>query len=121
MSNRAVDATWVGSATPIDHEHLGRYTMGNLPLEIEVLQLFAGQAPSTLADLAASSTAKDWLMAAHTLKGSARAVGAWAVASAAEDAERAGADCPHRAELLERLEALVNEAGRYIGELAVAA
>ena len=29
------------ASTPIDHVHLRRYTMGNRPLELEVLQLFA--------------------------------------------------------------------------------
>src|SRR5262245_48209535 len=107
MSASTTDATRATDATPIDHVHLGRYTMGNRPLEIEVLQLFAGQAPCTLADLTAAGTRNDWQIAAHTLKGSARAVGAWAIASAAEAAERAGPDTALRAKLLDRLEVAV--------------
>jgi HPt (histidine-containing phosphotransfer) domain-containing protein len=75
------------SAAPIDHAHLSRYTLGNYDLEVEVLGLFAGQAPQTLAWLTSSGTPKSWRDAAHTLKGSARAVGAWQVAIAAEQAE----------------------------------
>lgn len=75
-------------ADPIDRVHLARYTLGNLALEIEVLGLFAEQAPRTLAALRSARTDKAWRDAAHTLKGSARAVGAWHVAAAAESAER---------------------------------
>ena len=73
---------------PIDRVHLARYTLGNLALEIEVLGLFADQAPATLRTLAAARTDKAWRDAAHTLKGSARAVGAFRVAASAEAAER---------------------------------
>jgi HPt (histidine-containing phosphotransfer) domain-containing protein len=110
-----------GAVTPIDHVHLARYTMGNRPLEIEVLQLFAGQAPETMASLVAASDAKAWHIAAHTLKGSARAVGAWAVATAAEEAEKAGHDHVQRAQMLARIEALLAEVREYIDGLAVAA
>ena len=103
---------------PIDHVHLARYTMGNRALEIEVLQLFAGQAPSTLADLVGADSAKAWHMAAHTLKGSARAVGAARVACAAELAESAGLADPDRAITLARLEAALDEACTYIAKLA---
>lgn len=109
------------ASTPIDHAHLRRYTMGNRALEIEVLQLFAGQAPETMASLVAADDAKAWHIAAHTLKGSARAVGAFAVATAAEEAEKAGHDHPCRAEMLARIEALLAEARGYIDGLAVAA
>ncbi len=107
--------------TPIDHAHLARYTLGNRPLELEVLQLFAGQAPSTLASLAAATTPKDWHIWAHTLKGSARAVGAWAVATAAEEAERAGPENASRQELLARIEVLLEDTRRYIARLPIAA
>ena len=115
-----ISARRMDVAQPIDHVHLARYTMGNRPLELEVLQLFAGQAPDTLADLAAATTAKAWHISAHTLKGSARAVGAWALASAAEEAERAGPDDARRPELMIRLAALIEEARRYIEGLQTA-
>ena len=72
---------------PIDRAHLAKYTLGSIELELEVLGLFAGQAPDTLASLRTAKNAKEWRDAAHTLKGSARAVGAWRVADRAVEAE----------------------------------
>jgi HPt (histidine-containing phosphotransfer) domain-containing protein len=72
---------------PIDIEHLGRMTLGDAVLEHEVLAMFSAQAVgliATLATLPANSTAL-----AHTLKGSARAIGAFQVAEAAADLETA--------------------------------
>jgi HPt (histidine-containing phosphotransfer) domain-containing protein len=106
---------------PIDHAHLARYTMGNRALELEVLQLFAGQAPETLASLAAAADAKGWHVAAHTLKGSARAVGAFALAHAAELAEKAGPHDAGREAMLSGLSNLLDEAIAYIAGLPVAA
>ncbi len=114
MHGLSAGAVVAEAACPIDHAHLGRYTMGSRPLEIEVLQLFAGQAPSTFADLVAAADAKSWHIAAHTLKGSARAVGAFEVGRAAEQAERAGHDRPERAALLVRIKALLDETQSYI-------
>ncbi|MBC7832178.1 MAG: Hpt domain-containing protein, partial [Hyphomicrobium sp.] len=58
--------------------------------------------------------------AAHTLKGSSRAVGAWPLAVLAEDAERltTNADSGMRAAVLRRLEAAADEARAYIAALA---
>ena len=106
---------------PIDHAHLSRYTLGNRPLEVEVLQLFAGQVPETFSSLTVANCAKSWHVAAHTLKGSARAVGAWAVAHIAEEAERAGHAASHRTDILLRLEAALNEVRNYVSRLAVPA
>lgn len=75
------------AATPIDWSHLSRFTLGDRNLEREVLGLFAKEAPRYLARMQAAASRKDWIDAAHTLKGSARAVGAWAVADCAEAAE----------------------------------
>lgn len=109
------------AATPIDHAHLGRYTMGNRALELEVLDLFAGQAPSTLAELAGAETAKAWYVAAHTLKGSARAVGAFALATAAEEAEKAPHDDPRRKDFIAKIEQILSETCHYISALPRAA
>lgn len=73
---------------PIDRTHLARYTLGDAALEREILELFLSHLPNTIRDLGLADTDKDWRMAAHALKGSARAVGAWRLASAAEAAER---------------------------------
>ena len=117
----AIEVKARGSTGPIDHAHLARYTLGNRGLELEVLQLFTGQAPSTLASLAAAGTPKDWHIYAHTLKGSARAVGAWALATAAEEAEKAGPADARRGEMLVRLEVLLDEVCRYVEGLPAAA
>ncbi len=73
---------------PIDFDYLGRFTFGNRELEREVLYLFAQNAPIYLRNLCGAVSSKAWHDAAHTLKGSARAVGAWRVARAAESAEK---------------------------------
>ncbi|OYW54126.1 MAG: hypothetical protein B7Y80_13600 [Hyphomicrobium sp. 32-62-53] len=105
----------------IDHVHLRRYTMGDLQLEREVLDLFASELPRTLASLQSASTINDWKMAAHTLKGSARTVGAWRVAAAAVDAERisnAIEDPSGKQAVLVSCERAVREAVGYISALA---
>ncbi len=66
---------------PIDIEHLQRMTLGDAGLEREVLAMFSAQAVSLAGALA--SLPADAGALAHTLKGSARAIGAFGVAEAA--------------------------------------
>jgi HPt (histidine-containing phosphotransfer) domain-containing protein len=66
---------------PIDIAHLRRMTLGDAALEREVLTMFAAQAARLAGALAAMPA--DAPALAHTLKGSARAIGAFAVADAA--------------------------------------
>jgi len=78
---------------PIDLEHLRRMTLGDAGLEREVLAMFAAQTVRLLGALA--TLPPDAGALAHTLKGSARAIGAFAVADAAirlEGAMRIGDD-----------------------------
>lgn len=102
------------TAMPIDRAHLSRMTLADASLEREVLELFRRQSAmlvARIADLAPEAAAA----AAHTLKGSARGVGAWRVASAAEAVEAAGG-----AEALRRLgelRAAVEEARTAITDL----
>src|SRR6185437_7814011 len=70
---------------PIDIDHLRRMTLGDAALEREVLTMFSAQA-SHLADALAAMPV-DAPALAHTLKGSARAIGAFAVADAAAHLE----------------------------------
>jgi HPt (histidine-containing phosphotransfer) domain-containing protein len=70
---------------PIDIEHLARMTLGDASLEHEVLAMFSAQAVSLIGALTALPADAGAL--AHTLKGSARAIGAFAVADAAESLE----------------------------------
>jgi len=76
-----------GIAEPIDRGYLARVTLGNRGLEREVLELFAGQMPVYVEQLRAADSQKDWRFAAHTIKGSALAVGAHRVAQCAHMAE----------------------------------
>jgi HPt (histidine-containing phosphotransfer) domain-containing protein len=72
---------------PIDLEHLRRMTLGEDHIEREVLAMFSGQATELNAALA--RLPPDAAALAHKLKGSARSIGAFHVASAAEDLETA--------------------------------
>jgi len=74
----------------IDEDHLGRMTLGDRSLEREVLEIFARQTTLMMERMAGASPAIA-AAAAHTLKGSARGIGAWRVASAAEQLEQAAA------------------------------
>jgi HPt (histidine-containing phosphotransfer) domain-containing protein len=74
---------------PLDRGHLARQTLGDSDLEREVLSLFRRQSSIILARLIEAREAEERRAAAHTLKGSARALGAWRVAAAAEAVEAA--------------------------------
>lgn len=76
------------TSAPIDLTHLRRYTCGDEGLEREILSLFVVNSPQSLAALRAANSQAQWIAAAHSLKGSARAVGATAVADLAAAAER---------------------------------
>jgi HPt (histidine-containing phosphotransfer) domain-containing protein len=78
---------------PLDLSHLNRMTLGDASLEHEVLAMFAAQSVGLIGALAALPADAGAL--AHTLKGSARAIGAFGVADAAESLEaliRSGGD-----------------------------
>jgi HPt (histidine-containing phosphotransfer) domain-containing protein len=72
---------------PIDFEHLNRMTLGDAGLEQEVLAMFVAQSTTLVSTLAAMPA--DASALAHTLKGSARAIGAFSVADAAARLEAA--------------------------------
>src|SRR3990172_9624133 len=74
------------SSRPVDLVHLSRYTLGARALEAEVLELFCTQATIYLERLRQAGSDKDWKDAAHSLKGSAAAIGAWRAAEAAQPA-----------------------------------
>jgi HPt (histidine-containing phosphotransfer) domain-containing protein len=107
------------SSRPVDLVHLSRYTLGDRALEGEVLELFCAQSPIYLERLRAAASDKDWKDAAHSLKGSASAIGAWRTAAAAERAEALCGDAltQGRTLRLRELEASLREAELYIGAL----
>jgi len=101
---------------PIDLVHLSRQTLGDRDLEVELLSLFEKQAAQVISRLMLSSGngERRWKHdLAHTLKGSARAVGAVRVAAAAQAYEEALYSAAGDAEIervLAELERCVDEA-----------
>ena len=104
---------------PVDLVHLSRYTLGNRSLEREVLSLFLTQSRLYVGRLRGANGVKAWCDAAHTIKGSARSIGAWQLARCAEMAE-AMSDADRKsgsAAILEELDRLVGETNSYIESL----
>ncbi|HEY8194314.1 MAG TPA: Hpt domain-containing protein [Hyphomicrobium sp.] len=101
---------------PVDIQHLRRYTFGDQALEKEILSLFLAQLPETMASLRAATTERDWKIAAHTLKGSSRAIGASRMARLAQDAEglSCAGDREACCEAISRLEEAASEARTFI-------
>ena len=112
QTSRTGEAT--STRAPVDLVHLRRFTLGNRALELEVLQLFSIQAPSIVGRLQHAVTAKDWRDAAHTLKGSAGAIGAHDVASAAAEAELLVADAASWPLGLAKVQLALDEACAFI-------
>jgi HPt (histidine-containing phosphotransfer) domain-containing protein len=71
----------------VDWTHLSRQTAGDTELAKELLTLFVGQARDIARRLAGAGDDKSRRDLAHTLKGSALAIGAFDVARAAETCE----------------------------------
>jgi HPt (histidine-containing phosphotransfer) domain-containing protein len=76
MTEKAIDFAYLSSQTAGDHE-----------LERELLTLFAQQCVVHLRAIHGSVDRQARTDAAHTLKGAARAIGAWQVAEAADRIE----------------------------------
>jgi HPt (histidine-containing phosphotransfer) domain-containing protein len=103
---------------PIDLVHLARMTLGDRGLEREVLQLFDRQAGMLVVRMQHAARGSIGA-AAHTLKGSARGIGAWRVARAAEAVELAAGSAGER-ELeaaIARLDAAAAETRALIADL----
>jgi HPt (histidine-containing phosphotransfer) domain-containing protein len=105
------------SVETIDIEHLARMTLGERSLEAEVLMLFDRQAALLLARMRDSAPTA-MAAFAHTLKGSARGIGAWRVAAAADAVEMLAirADAGGVAGAVTRLSAAVAEAKAAIAD-----
>ena len=116
MARTAVrHAATASSATPpIDLTHLAAQTFGNRALEQEVLSLFLKQSASLMQRL--ENAAHDAQIATiHTIKGSARSIGAGQVAFVAEgiEAELNAGNSPS----FVALAAAVDHANAYIRKL----
>jgi len=101
-------ATMTTAGRPIDLDHLNRYTGGDAALNEQILRLFEDQCASTLDKLDTlakenGAGSKAWHELAHTLKGAARGVGAFALADVAAEAEKVPADKDAVLDVLHRL------------------
>src|SRR5271169_3811123 len=119
--SKVASAAIAAMRPPIDMEHLAHMTLGERGLEIEVLRLFDLQAELLLARMREVGP-QGVATLAHTLSGSAKGIGAWRVAAAAEAAECAVKQSAPLDPALAGLAASVDEARRAIaGLLGVAA
>jgi len=98
----------VPGEAPIDVEHLARMTLGDGALRREVLAMFLKQTSDLFRRLAQEPGERAAL--AHTLKGSARAIGAFRVAACAEALERTLRRAGEAPQAVAELEAAVAEA-----------
>ncbi len=103
------------AAAAIDRAHLAQMTFGDPSLERELLELFDRQAGLLITRMRQSDPAAVAALA-HTLKGSARGIGAGEVARAAEAAELSAASggC---ASAIDRLAAAIEDARALIAEM----
>jgi HPt (histidine-containing phosphotransfer) domain-containing protein len=103
--------------TVIDLDHLAHMTLGEADLEAEVLSLFDRQAVILLTRMRDAPPAAVAAFA-HTLKGSARGIGAWRVAEAAGAVEMDAIrqDAGGAAHAVARLAAAVDEAKAVIAD-----
>jgi HPt (histidine-containing phosphotransfer) domain-containing protein len=84
-----------------DINHLRRYTQGHAAFEAELLNLFKAQLPSLMEQIRTGTGGDSWKLALHTLKGSARAIGAVSIGDLALNLEEAGPAAS--AEMVQRL------------------
>lgn len=96
----------------IDAEHLDRITFRDLAFRNEVLTLFVREARVLEQRLASAATAEDWRVAAHTLKGMSRGVGATRLAAISEQCEQ----LPSTASRKDALSQLSHHIAEAIGE-----
>ena len=100
-------------ARPVDLVHLARQTLGDRAVEQEVLGMFMHQLAATHERLA-SADEEERRMLAHGLKGSARGIGAFAVADCAGEIE----DSPGSKALIARLSTLIDEVREFISAIS---
>lgn len=125
MARAAAHAVTIGSeysqgdhARWIDLVYLGRQTMGNKSLEIEILKLFRSQIEIHLGQLATLEDTAQLRVRLHTIKGAAHGVGAIEVGQLAGKAEKDlmtnGAVQPGA---IDRLRQALQETSNFIADL----
>lgn len=113
FSSPAGESQLEARSRPVDLVHLARQTGGNRSLEEEVLQIFLKQAHKLAREMEQGCDCDARKLAAHNLKGAARAVGAFNVANCAGNLE----DHPSEAAYVSSLVAEVNITCDYISSL----
>lgn len=104
----------------VDKAHLERMTGGDQELALEVLGLFREQIELWSKLLQPGTDTQDWGNAAHTVKGSARGIGAWQLGELCGQAEEASKSRPlSRDEKRVFYEAITTEMQSVIGAIAV--
>jgi HPt (histidine-containing phosphotransfer) domain-containing protein len=104
----------------VDRAHLERMTGGDQELALEVLGLFREQVELWSKLLQPGTETADWGNAAHSVKGSARGIGAWHLGELCGQAEEASKQRPlSRDEKRAFYEAITTEMASVIGEIAV--
>ncbi|MDX8497135.1 Hpt domain-containing protein [Mesorhizobium sp. VK4C] len=107
------DVSGTAGSRPVDLAHLARQTMDDRALEQEVLALFVQQALS-VRDKILDADAKERVLLAHSLKGSARGIGAFAVAECAATIEKQ----PEDARIVKKLGVLIEEVRDFIAAIS---
>lgn len=107
---------------PIDLVHLSRMTLGDRALERDVLALFERQIEFLMVRIE-TADAPIAGAAAHTLKGSAQGIGAFALARAASQVEQAAisGDAAGRAQGVDGLRVAIRETRTEIAGLLIPA
>ena len=107
----------------VDFTYLETYAAQDMALVEEVLGLFREQASIWSRLLDPSQAAEGWRDAAHTLKGSARSIGAERLAQACEAVERAwalgGSGLAERSGVLDALDLVLADIAAYLHEQAL--
>ncbi|MEM8877712.1 MAG: Hpt domain-containing protein [Pseudomonadota bacterium] len=121
VRDRSESVTDAARDEPVDLAHLARQTLDDADLEREVLGLFLSQTEIFLERLRGARTAESWRMAAHTIKGSARNIGAWHLAEVARVAEGYNPADRRAAAMVDKVADALGLTNRYIeGRLALA-
>ncbi|RRI03526.1 Hpt domain-containing protein [Mesorhizobium tamadayense] len=107
------DVSGTAGSRPVDLAHLARQTMDDRALEQEVLAMFVQQALS-VRDKILEADAKERVLLAHSLKGSACGIGAFAVAECAAVIEKQ----PEDARTLKKLGVLIEEVRDFIAAIS---
>lgn len=111
-----------GSAV-LDLQHLDKYTAGDEALRCELLSLFSEQLVQQISTLGGDCQGDDWMIATHTLKGAARAIGAFQIGETAEALEQLdpGTDIEACNKLINRLVEQAQECKAAIKDVSRAA